>query len=144
MTGQKAAAIGSHPDPDLLELSPGTKHENLEGWVPVLGSEAEVLDALEKAFDYRGDVTITCKDGSVIEGYIFDRKTGASLAESCVKLFPKDSPEKRSIAYNEIAGLTFSGKDRAAGASWEAWVKKWNEKKAAGEKGFGLHPEALE
>ena len=140
MTGKAAGNV----DPDTLELAPGTKHENLEGWVPTLGSDAEVLDALEKAFDYRGDVTITCKDGSVIEGYIFDRKTGSTLAQSSVRLFPKDSPEKLSIAYSEIAGLTFSGKDRAAGASWEAWVKKWNEKKAAGEKGFGLHPEALD
>ena len=140
MTGKAAGNV----DPDTLELAPGTKHENLEGWVPVLGSDAEVLDALEKAFDYRGDVTITCKDGSVVEGYIFDRKTGATLAQSWVRLFPKDSPEKLSIAYSEIAALTFTGKDRAAGASWEAWVKKWNEKKAAGEKGFGLHPEALD
>jgi hypothetical protein len=139
MTG-KATPV----DPDTLELSPGTKHENLEGWAPVFGSDADVLDALEKAFDYRGDVTITCKDGAVVEGYIFDRKTGPSLAQSWVKLFPKDSPEKRTIAYSEITGLVFTGKDRAAGASWEAWVKKWNEKKAAGEKNFGLHPEALE
>jgi hypothetical protein len=145
MTGQKLATPGNEiVDPDTLELAPGTEHENLEGWVPTLGSDAEVLAALEKAFDYRGDVTITCKDGSVVEGYIFDRRTGASLADSSVRLFPKDSPEKRSIAYSEIAGLAFSGKDRAAGASWEAWVKKWNEKKAAGEKGFGLHPEALD
>jgi hypothetical protein len=131
-------------DPDTLELAPGTKHENLEGWVPALGSDAEVLDALEKAFDYRGDVTITLKDGSSVEGYIFDRKTAATLAGSYVRLFPKDSPEKRSISYSEIAALNFTGKDRAAGASWEAWVKKWNEKKAAGEKGFGLHPESLD
>ncbi len=142
MTGKAAGA--TQPDPDSLELSPGTKHENLEGWAPGLASDAEVLDALEKAFDYRGDVTITCKDGSVVEGYIFDRKTGASLADSWVKFFPKDSPEKRSLKYSEIAGLAFTGKDRAAGASWEAWVKKWNEKKASGEKGFGLHPETLD
>ncbi len=143
MTGQKGATT-PQLDPDSLELAPGTEHQNLEGWAPVLGSDAEVLDALEKAFDYRGDVTINCKDGSVVEGYIFDRKTGATLDQSWVRLFPKDSPEKRSIAYSQVAGLTFTGKDRAAGASWEAWVKKWNEKKAAGEKGFGLHPEALE
>jgi hypothetical protein len=99
---------------------------------------------LEKAFDYRGDVTITRKDGSVVEGYIFDRRTGSSLAESFVRLFPKDSSEKMTIAYSDIAGLAFTGKDRAAGASWEAWVKKWNEKRAAGEKGFGLHPEKLD
>jgi hypothetical protein len=131
-------------DPDTLELAPGTAHQNLEGWAPVLGSDAEVMDALEKAFDYRGDVTITCKDGSVIEGYIFDRRTGATLADSYVRLFPKDSQEKRSLRYSDIDGLNFTGKDRAAGASWEAWVKMWNEKKAAGEKGFGLHPESLD
>src|ERR1700753_4071932 len=131
-------------DPDSLELAPGTEHLNLEGWVPALSTEPELLDALEKAFDYRGDVTITCKDGAVVEGYIFDRKTGASLDQSWVRLFPKDGSDKQSIAYSQIGGLNFTGKDRAAGASWEAWVKKWNEKKAAGEKNFGLHPEALE
>ena len=78
MTGQKGATT-PQLDPDSLELAPGTEHQNLEGWAPVLGSDAEVLDALEKAFDYRGDVTITCKDGSVVEGYIFDRRTGATL-----------------------------------------------------------------
>lgn len=140
MTGKAAGSL----DPDALELAPGTRHENLEGWAPVLGSDAEVLDALEKAFDYRGDVTLTLKNGEVIEGYIFDRKTAVTPAQSCVRLFPKDSSEKRTIAYSEVSGLAFTGKDRAAGASWEAWVKKWNEKKAAGEKGFGLHPEALE
>jgi hypothetical protein len=131
-------------DPDSLELAPGTEHLNLEGWTPALSSEAELLEALEKAFDYRGDVTITCKDGSIVEGYIFDRHTGASLEQSSVRLFPKDSTDKLSISYSQISGLNFSGKDRAAGASWEAWVKKWQEKKAAGEKGFGLHPEALD
>jgi hypothetical protein len=145
MTGQKLATQGAETiDPDTLELAPGTEHHNLEGWVPALGSDSELLDALEKAFDYRGDVTITRKDGSTVEGYIFDRKTASSLDQSCVRLFPKDSPDKLSIPYSDIAALNFTGKDRAAGASWEAWVKKWNEKKAAGEKGFGLHPESLD
>ena len=145
MTGKSASQHEAQsPDPNSLELAPGTKHEVLEGWIPALASEQETFDALEKAFDYRGDVTITRKDGSAVEGYIFDRRTGASLAESFVRLFPKDSVEKMSIAYADIAGLSFSGKDRAAGASWEAWVKKWKEKKAAGEKGFGLHPEKLD
>ena len=55
-------------DPDSLELAPGTQHQNLEGWIPQLAGDREIFDALEKAFDYRGDVTITRKDGSVIEG----------------------------------------------------------------------------
>ena len=54
----------------------GRERENLEGWVPELASEAEIREALEKAFDYRGDITVTRKDGTVVEGYLFDRRMG--------------------------------------------------------------------
>ena len=100
--------------------------------------------ALEKAFDYRGDVTITRKDGSKVEGYLFDRRTGASLRESLVRLYPKNSSEKITVSYAEIAALAFTGRDTAAGKSWEAWMKKYAEKKARGEKDLSLHPEPLE
>jgi hypothetical protein len=129
---------------DSLEVAPGFKHEKLEGWVPELAGEEEVRQALEKAFDYRGDVTITRKDGSKVEGYIFDRRTGKTLADSAVRLFPKDADQKISIPYAEIAALAFSGRDTAAGKSFEAWVRKYWEKKAAGEKNIGLQAEALE
>ena len=79
---------------DDLELAPGTIRENLQGslWQ---SADPEVLRvALEKAFDYRGDVTITRKDGSTVEGYIFDRRDGGSLDDSYVRLFPKDMPDK--------------------------------------------------
>jgi hypothetical protein len=129
---------------DSLEVAPGFKHEKLEGWVPELAGEEEVRQALEKAFDYRGDVTITRKDGSKVEGYIFDRRTGKTLADSAVRLFPKDADQKISIPYSEIAALVFSGRDTAAGKSFEAWVRKYWEKKAAGEKNIGIQAEALE
>jgi len=131
-------------DADSLEVAPGFKHEKLEGWVPELASEEEVRQALEKAFDYRGDVTITRKDGSKVEGYIFDRRTGKTLADSAVRLFPKDADQKISIAYSDIVALAFSGRDTAAGKSFEAWVRKYWEKKAAGEKNIGIQAEALE
>lgn len=129
---------------DHLEVVDGREREQIEGWVPELASEAELRDALEKAFDYRGDVTITRKDGSKVEGYIFDRRQGASLGDSVVRLIPQDSHQKLSIPYSDIAALAFSGRDTAAGKSWEAWVRKYWEKKAAGEKDFGLEPESLE
>jgi hypothetical protein len=129
---------------DSLEVAPGFKHEKLEGWVPELAGEEEVRQALEKAFDYRGDVTITCKDGSKIEGYIFDRRTGKTLADSAVRLYPKDADQKISISYSEIAALAFSGRDTAAGKSFDAWVRKYWEKKTAGEKNIGIQAEALE
>jgi len=131
-------------DADSLEVAPGFKHEKLEGWVPELAGEEEVRQALEKAFDYRGDVTITRKDGSKVEGYIFDRCAGKTLADSAVRLFPKDADQKISIAYSDIAALAFSGRDTAAGKSFEAWVRKYWEKKAAGEKNIGIQAEALE
>jgi hypothetical protein len=129
---------------DSLEVAPGFKHEKLEGWVPELAGDEEVRQALEKAFDYRGDVTITRKDGSKVEGYIFDRRTGKTLADSAVRLFPKNADQKISIPYSEIASLAFSGRDTAAGKSFEAWVRKYWEKKAAGEKNIGIQAEALE
>jgi hypothetical protein len=129
---------------DQLEVVPGFSHEKLEGWIPDLASDDEVREALEKAFDYRGDVTITCKDGSKVEGYIFDRRTGTTLADSLVRLYPKDANQKLAIAYSDIAGLTFSGRDTAAGKSWEAWVRKYWDKKSAGEKGIGIEAEKLE
>jgi hypothetical protein len=129
---------------DALEVAPGREREKLEGWIPALASDEEIRSALEKAFDYRGDVTITQKDGSKVEGYLFDRRSGGSLADSRVRLIPKDSNEKIAIPYSEIAALAFSGRDTAAGKSFDAWVKKYQEKKAAGEKDIALHPEALE
>jgi hypothetical protein len=131
-------------NPEELEIAPGRERENLEGWIPQLASDEEICAALEKAFDYRGDITITLKNGEKIEGYIFDRRTGNSLANSVVRLYPKSGNQKLSITYADIAALAFSGRDTAAGKSWEAWMKKYREKKAAGEKNIGLHPEALE
>ena len=122
----------------------GVIHENLEGWIPPLASDDELRVALEKAFDYRGDITITLKSGEKIEGYIFDRRSGATLNDSLVRLFPKTSDEKVAVRYADIARLEFTGKDTAAGKSFETWVKKYQEKKAAGEKNIGLEPEKLD
>src|ERR1700758_2254426 len=127
MTGKEAGHQEQHPqhaqNPDALEIAPGTEHEQLEGWNPALASEEDLRQALEKAFDYRGDITITRKDGSRIEGYLFDRRSGKSLTDSQVRLYPRNSNEKVSIPYSDIAALVFTGRDTAAGRSWAAWIK---------------------
>lgn len=107
-------------------------------------NEDELRAALEQAFDYRGDVTIVRTDGTQLDGYIFDRKTGQGLADSFVRVIPVDRNVKLSIPYSDIAGLNFTGKDTAAGKSWEAWVKKYFDKKAAGEQNIELKPESLD
>ena len=149
MTGPRHADRPSHTEgsplnPDTLEVAPGTIHESVQGWVPKLATEEELRIALEKAFDYRGDVTLTLKDNSKIEGYLFDRTTGPSLSTSFVRILPKDSHQKLKIAYADIAALAFTGRDTAAGKSWEAWVGKYWQKKASGEGDLNLQPESLE
>lgn len=131
-------------NPDLQEVAAGQEREELEGWIPALATEPEIMEALEKAFDYRGDVMLTLKDGRVINGYIFDRRTGSGLADSTVRVIPANERTRVSVAYSEIAALAFSGRDTAAGKSFEAWVRKYWEKKAAGETGIGIQPEALD
>jgi len=123
----------------------GFAHENLEGWIPTLASEGEIREALEKAFDYRGDLTITLKSGEKLEGYLFDRRNdGATLADCYARMIPKGGREKIRIAYSDVAALAFTGRDSAAGKGFAAWVKKYNEKKAAGEKNIGIESESLD
>lgn len=123
----------------------GFVHENLEGWIPAVSTESEIRAALEKALDYRGDLTITLKSGQKIEGYVFDRKIKGPLLSDCfVRMMAKDSADKVSISFSEIAGLAFTGRDTAAGKSFAAWVKKYNEKKAAGETSVGIEAEPLD
>jgi hypothetical protein len=129
---------------NLEPVSPASSRETLQGWVPALAAENELRAALEQAFDYRGDVTITLKSGETIVGYVFDRRPGKTLADSYARILPQDSHQKRDIAYADIAALAFTGRDPAAGKSWEAWIKKYAEKKAAGETNIGLHPDERE
>jgi hypothetical protein len=138
---QEQPEVGRFAAPEGRE---GVAQRNLEGWIPAMATQEEVRVALEKALDYRGDVTITRKDGTVVEGYIFDRRLGRTLAESVVRLFPKDQTQKVTITYADIGALAFSGRDAAAGRSWETWVKKYAEKKAAGEKNIGIESEHVD
>jgi len=143
---QEAAKIAQleHANPDELEHAAGRERENLEGWIPELATEAEVREALEKAFDYRGDITVTLKNGSKVEGYLFDRRQGTTLAQSFIRIIPMDNVGKVNVAYSDIAALAFTGRDTAAGKTFEAWVKKYWEKKAAGETNIQIEPENLD
>ncbi len=141
-----------HASPDELEHAAGRERENLEGWIPALATDSEIREALEKAFDYRGNVTVTRKDGSLVEGYLYDRRTGATLADSMIRIIPsppkgvpaETTVQRLMIPYADVAALQFSGRDTAAGRTFEAWVRKYWEKKAAGETNIQITPEALD
>jgi hypothetical protein len=133
-----------HQSADEIDTIAGRERENLEGWIPAMATDAEICEALEKAFDYRGDITVTRKDGSQIQGYLFDRRTGATLADSLIRIIPTTGAGKVNVTYADVAALAFTGRDTAAGKTFEAWVKKYWEKKAAGEKNIQIEPEKLD
>jgi hypothetical protein len=99
-----------------------------------------LAEGLEQAFDYRGDVTISLRSGESIEGYIFDRDP----ARATLRLLAKPAGAKITVRYADVAGLSFTGRDMADGRSWEAWVRKYAERKAAGEKNIELVPETID
>lgn len=138
-------------NPDELEHVAGREREHLEGWIPAVASEPELREALEKAFDYRGDITLTRKNGEKVEGYLYDRRSGPTLETSVVRIIPipmkstnGSETQRVNIAYADIAAIQFTGRDTAAGKTFEAWVKKYWEKKSAGETNIQIEPEKLD
>lgn len=129
---------------DELEVVPGFDRENLQGWIPELAAETDIRAVIEKAFDYRGDITVTLKDGSEVTGYLFDRRVGKTLNDSFIRLMLATSQNRPAIPYSEISRIAFTGRDTAAGKSYEAWVRKYWEKREKGEKNISIEPEALE
>jgi hypothetical protein len=140
--------IKNAANPDEQEIAAGREREALEGWIPALASEVEIRTALEKAFDYRGDVTLTKKNGEKIEGFIYDRRPGKTLEDSAVRVILNNQARgvlvKVNVPYSEIAAIAFSGKDTAAGKQFDLWVKTYLAKKAAGEKNIMIEPEKLD
>ena len=107
----------------------GGQGGSLEGRVFRPASFDEVGEAVELAFDYRGDVTLSLKSGESLCGYLFNRRIAGS--ESCLELFPAESPKAVLVRYDEIVTIAFTGKDTASGKSWEVWTaKKESERRA--------------
>ena len=59
--------------------------------------------------------------------------SAATLAESTVRVLLRDSDERRTVRWSEIRSVSFTGKDTAAGKTWESWVKRYAEKRLSGE-----------
>ncbi len=109
-------------------------------------SPEELRLAIEAAFDYRGDVTLTLLSGENISGYIFNRNLQA--AEPYLDFYPQNSDAKRRLLFRDLRAIAFTGRDPASGKSWAAWVKQYQDKQAARARGenvgrIGLDAEQL-
>lgn len=114
--------------PAETKSAPNLRDTSLQGAVFTFQSEQDRVEGIDKAFDYRGDVTLQVS-GETIEGYIFNRD--ASARPPRIELFVKGSDEPRIIPYADIESIAFTGRDTADGKSWDAWVSKKAEQRQA-------------
>jgi hypothetical protein len=95
------------------------------------GDRALLAEAIARAVDYRGDVTLELTDGSRIEGFAFDAPSANGTA-TAIRVLPTDGSDRRTVPIGSIARLAFTGKDAASGKSWENWIRRYAAQKLAG------------
>jgi hypothetical protein len=112
----------------------------LEGWIPEIGPNLSLAEVVDKAFDYRGNVTVVRIDGSETEGYLFNRN--ADAPGPFVQMFDLSGEGPFTIAYREIRTIRFTGRDTAAGNSYAAWLRAKEAARAGARpaKGPGATP----
>lgn len=95
---------------------------------------ARFLASLDAIRDFRGDVTLVLHDGATVEGFVFDVTVGSDLGSCALRLLAPGESTRRTVAGREIAAIRITGRDAAAGKTWENWVRRYAEKRLAGER----------
>lgn len=80
-------------------------------------TEARVSELVQRAFDYRGYVTLRRHDGSELVGFVYDR------GPAHVELFDETAMHRLRIPLAEIADIAFTGEDTAQ-KSQEIWERR--------------------
>lgn len=110
--------------------NPPLPRDTLQGRTFTPNNRAELEEAIDKAFDYRGDVTLTLDDGSSTEGFISNRDAKTQT----IDFFPRGGGMSH-FPYSRIRAIAFTGENTADGKSWEAWMtKKADQRKAEAER----------
>ena len=94
---------------------------SLEGWTPEITDPRTLGEVIDRAFDYRGDVTVVTRDGSELVGYLFNRDAGAAVP--FVQVLERAGGDPVTVPYADIRAVAFTGKDTAAGNSYAAWLR---------------------
>jgi hopanoid biosynthesis associated radical SAM protein HpnH len=128
------------PQPPLVQIEAIAPRPTLKG--TDIAIQDQLAEGIEQAFDYRGDVTVTLNSGESLAGYVFDRRMAATAAASTMRMVT--GGRKVTVNYADVARVSFTGRDMADGRSWEAWVQKYAQRKAAGEKNIELVPDVID
>lgn len=94
---------------------------SLEGWVPAIPDVATLARVVDRAFDYRGDVTLCLRDGTERVGFVFNRDLEAP--RPFLQLLPAAGGAPERIPLAAVQAVAFTGRDTAAGNSYAAWLR---------------------
>lgn len=97
------------------------EERSLQGWTPRVGDEVTLAQVIDLAFDYRGDVTIVFADGRSLSGYVYNRDR--EVADPYLMVFDPGGVS-HTVRYADVRTIRFTGRDTAAGASYEAWRQR--------------------
>ncbi|MFQ5933654.1 MAG: hypothetical protein ACE5KI_03320 [Dehalococcoidia bacterium] len=103
------------------------EEQSLEGWAPELDENLGLDRIIDLAHDYRGNTTIVKTDGTKVDGYIFNRN--GDVSEPYIEYFDLAGAGPFTLLYSEIENILFTGKDTAAGKSYEAWLERKKKEK---------------
>ncbi|MBI4638060.1 MAG: hypothetical protein HY727_17120 [Candidatus Rokubacteria bacterium] len=98
------------------------EERSLEGWEPEVDDSLPLAEVIDRAFDYRGDVTVVTADGTEMVGYLFNRDR--DVREPFIQIFDRSGSGPHTIPYARIRTIRFTGKDTAAGNSYSAWLER--------------------
>jgi hypothetical protein len=111
-----------------------------EGKVITPSHREELNEAVRLAFDYRGDVTLHLKNGSTVEGFVFNHNASLGTIEVFVKEGKDSIPV--IVQHADVTSVAFTGADVAFGTSWDDWqAKSAKQREADAEK---LRQQSLE
>jgi adenosylhomocysteine nucleosidase len=80
-------------------------------------TQARIAELVDRAFDYRGYVTLLRSDGSRLVGFVYDRSA------SHLDLFDETATRRTRVPLAEIADIAFTGEDSAR-KSQEIWERR--------------------
>jgi hypothetical protein len=106
--------------------------EAMQGLSLELSDVDDPMCALEIARDYRGDTTVLLKDGTSVNGFVFDVHNEQGGMPS-LRMDLSKGGGRTSITSDRIQRIDLDGRDPAAGKTWENWVRRYAEKRLAGE-----------
>jgi len=97
---------------------------------------SDINELVERAFDYRGVVTLARRDGSRVVGYVYDR------GPSYIELFDDNGGARLRVPIADLVGIEMTGEDCAARAT-QAWERRRGKLEPAATSiwgDWGQHP----